>query len=83
MTLRLVETKEESLSGPYVTLSHCWGGKLPLRLLTQNREDHKMTIPLSTIPPLYLDAATVALNLNVEYIWIDALVSLCLAFLSR
>lgn len=75
VSFSVVETAEELLLGPYVTLSHCWGDKLPLCLLTHNREEYKTIVPTSIIPRLYLDAAKVVLDLNIKYLWIDSLVS--------
>lgn len=75
VSLSVIETAEELLVGPYITLSHCWGDKLPLCLLTRNREKYKIIVPASIIPRLYLDAVKVALDLNINYLWIDSLVS--------
>ncbi|GAP91688.2 putative heterokaryon incompatibility protein [Rosellinia necatrix] len=71
--LRIVEPAETPLIGPYITLSHCWGGQQPLQLTTKNKEELKKSVPLEHVPKLYMDSINVALGLKVRYIWIDSL----------
>lgn len=75
-SLRVVETRDDgTVHGPYATLSYCWGGKLHLRLLTDNyAEFSNAGIPAAQIPQLFLDAAFAASEFGASYIWIDALV---------
>ena len=59
--------------GQYVTLSYCWGNKLPLRLVSSNLERFQKGIPLELLPPLFQDAITIVRRLRYRYLWIDAL----------
>ncbi|ETS84659.1 hypothetical protein PFICI_02684 [Pestalotiopsis fici W106-1] len=71
--LRVIQTAEEAVTGPYVTLSHCWGQVQPLRLTNQNFEEFGRNIPMAMVPSLHKDAVTVATRLGVSYLWIDCL----------
>ncbi|KAJ2992635.1 hypothetical protein NUW58_g2099 [Xylaria curta] len=71
--LRIVEPAEATLTGPYITLSHSWGGQQPLQLTTENIEEFKKSVPLERVPSLYMDCINAALGLNIRYIWIDSL----------
>lgn len=73
--LRVVQTAEETLTGPYITLSHCWGQGQPLSLTSGNCAQFSRNIPIAEIPSLHKDAAVVAMRLGVHYMWIDCLVS--------
>ena len=57
----------------YMTLSHCWGGSLPMRLLTTNIETFKISIPYSDLPKTFQDALSVVRWFGIKYLWIDAL----------
>ncbi|KAK3337782.1 heterokaryon incompatibility protein-domain-containing protein [Cercophora scortea] len=71
-TVSLVETKQgESI--PFVALSHCWGGDLPVKLTTANYESLQRGPPHESLPNTFQDAATVATRFDIAYIWIDAL----------
>ncbi|KAF3008027.1 hypothetical protein E8E14_003782 [Neopestalotiopsis sp. 37M] len=70
---KLVETRETVVKDPYVTLSHCWGGKVPLRLLETNIQDLKKEIPVDRLPKTFLEAIEVARRLQFRYLWIDSL----------
>lgn len=58
---------------PYVALSHCWGGDLPVKLTTANYESFQRGLPWGSLPNTFQDAATVAVRFDIAYIWIDAL----------
>jgi hypothetical protein len=72
-SVRLIETRDARPTGPYVTLSHCWGDaailKLEKELLTQFKEG----ISIKQLPRTFVDAIAVARYLQVRYIWIDSL----------
>ena len=57
----------------YMTLSHCWGGTLPMCLLTGNLEMSKTGIPFSSLPKTFQDALSVVGWFGIKYLWIDAL----------
>ena len=64
---------EPSLELRYATLSHCWGGKLPLFTSRATREDFEESIPEDALPQTFLDAVEIARSLDIPYLWIDAL----------
>ena len=72
-SFRLVTTDSSTSLGRYVTLSHCWGSEVPLRLLTNNIETFRNHIPPSDLSQTFEDAILIARRLNVRYIWIDSL----------
>ncbi|KAF5628935.1 het-domain protein [Fusarium sp. NRRL 52700] len=69
--IRLVELKD--VPAQYVTLSHCWGGKQPLRTVTANIEAMKESIDVKSLPIVFQQAIWIVRALNIEYIWIDSL----------
>ena len=71
--IRLAHSHDTLLEGPYVALSHCWGGKVPLRLLESNMTALQTSIDLNELPRTFADAVKVARKLEVKYLWIDSL----------
>jgi hypothetical protein len=71
MEPRLLESK--GLSGFYITLSHCWGGKVPLTTTCADVEERKREIPMSSLPKTFKDAVLVTRRLGIRYLWIDSL----------
>ena len=71
---RLVPGTKCPPGSPWVTLSHCWGGR-PTFLTTTatNLARHEDMIPLEALPLTFRDAITFCLELNMDYIWIDSL----------
>jgi hypothetical protein len=57
----------------YATLSHCWGGGVPIKLLQQNLESFRSNIPWDSLPLTFRDAVLAVQNLGITYLWIDAL----------
>ncbi|KAH6949464.1 hypothetical protein DER45DRAFT_620035 [Fusarium avenaceum] len=74
--LRLIETKDENATGPYIALSHCWG-KLSREerfcTYSENIENLKQSISFDKLPPTFRDAVTVTRRLDIHYLWIDSL----------
>lgn len=68
-TLHIADGERE----PYLTLSHCWGGKLSSSLRKNNQELFQKGFHLSTLPKTFQDAIIVTRRLGVKYLWIDAL----------
>ena len=73
LACRLQIASEEHPTGPYVTLSHCWGNHQPLTLTQENLQTMKSEIPWSSLPKTFRDAITIARKLGLDYIWIDSL----------
>lgn len=75
-SLRLIDTKDGTVTGLYVALSHCWGA-LPSnkRVCTysDNIESFKRSILFHTLPRNFQDAVTVTRALRIQYLWIDSL----------
>ncbi|TVY89551.1 hypothetical protein LAWI1_G003742 [Lachnellula willkommii] len=71
--IRLVTCDEIAENEPrYATLSHCWGGNSPFRLLQSNLEEMKSGIPFREFPKTFQEAIFVARKLGFSYLWIDA-----------
>jgi hypothetical protein len=58
---------------PYMTLSHCWGGKQPLTTTTATLKERCMGISMASFPELYRDAVIITRKLGIRYLWIDSL----------
>jgi hypothetical protein len=71
--IKLIDTKETKLQGPYATLSYCWGSGLPVKLTSSSLSAFKRGILVSALPKTLRDAVTVARQIGVKYLWIDAL----------
>lgn len=68
---RLVLGKDLSPNTGYVTLSHCWGQRLPILLLKNNLASMLEEIRFDTLPKTFQDAIIVTRRLKKRYIWID------------
>lgn len=69
----LILSSEEQVQGRYVSLSHCWGSVMPIRLLKSNIDSFMNGIELEALPKTFQDAIVVTRHLGVRYIWIDSL----------
>lgn len=69
---RLVTSSEQTKS--YAALSYVWGDT-PHQLLTtaDNVAEHYRSIDLQPLPKAFVDFMTVARELEIKYVWIDAL----------
>ncbi|EKD17979.1 het domain containing protein [Drepanopeziza brunnea f. sp. 'multigermtubi' MB_m1] len=74
----LLETS--GMHGCYITLSHCWGGEVPLTTTSATIIQRKLSIPLSSLPKTFRDAVFISRRLDVRYLWVD---SLCIVQDSR
>ncbi|KAK0671608.1 heterokaryon incompatibility protein-domain-containing protein [Cercophora samala] len=75
-TWRLLEEDDRPASVSYLTLSHCWGSKVPTRLTraTLDRflsDDPKK--PVSELPQTFQDAMNITLSMGLRHLWIDCL----------
>jgi hypothetical protein len=57
----------------YLTLSHCWGAFVPLRLLGTNIAAFLEDIPFDSLPKTFQNAVEMTRNLGLHYLWIDSL----------
>ncbi|KAF3003341.1 hypothetical protein E8E14_001569 [Neopestalotiopsis sp. 37M] len=72
LPLRIYTSRKES-RGKYVTLSHCWGSKLPFISQSQNIEQLAQGFEMGALPPSFQDAVIITRALGFTYLWIDAL----------
>ncbi|KAK3950983.1 heterokaryon incompatibility protein-domain-containing protein [Pseudoneurospora amorphoporcata] len=74
LSVNLCETKTlDSSRTNYMTLSHCWGDGVPLRLLHENYIKFLAGIEFSEIHKTFRDAIDATRRLNVQYLWTDSL----------
>lgn len=59
--------------GDYVALSYVWGGDQPFKTTRSNFAQYCKGIPASKLPQTITDAIRVAHQLDIKYLWIDAL----------
>lgn len=69
---RLYEPKEGECA-PYVTLSHCWGGEVPDKLLSSNIAEYLEILEVEKLPRTFADAIRLVQRMGYRYLWIDAL----------
>ncbi|KAF5551347.1 hypothetical protein FMEXI_3465 [Fusarium mexicanum] len=70
--LRLVETCTRS-TGPYVSLSHCWGNQKMMTLKANNLAQLCDVIQVADLPKKYQEAISWSSLLGIHFIWIDSL----------
>ncbi|KAI8650019.1 HET domain-containing protein [Fusarium sp. Ph1] len=58
---------------PYATLSYCWGGDQPFKLIKARLTQHETHIGIKTLPGTIVDAIEVSIRLGIYYLWIDSL----------
>ncbi|KAH0565967.1 hypothetical protein GP486_000635 [Trichoglossum hirsutum] len=68
---RLYVSKQEKAK--YITLSHCWGGKIPITTTLATVEERQREIKFWELPKTFRDAISITRKLNIQYIWIDSL----------
>jgi len=71
--IKLIETRNERLTGPYATLSHCWGGATLVKLERGVLPRFKDGIKIELLPKTFVDAIAVANYLRIRYLWVDSL----------
>lgn len=71
--IRLVERDSMMSDYPYVALSHCWGGSIPVVLKEETLHDLKKGIDLLALPKTFQHAVTLVRPLDIRYLWIDSL----------
>ncbi|KAK1636318.1 heterokaryon incompatibility protein-domain-containing protein [Colletotrichum phormii] len=75
--IRVIDTTKEPITGPYMTLSHCWGTGSFIRLTETNVNEYTINgIPWTELQASnanFADAVRVVRTLGLRYIWIDSL----------
>ncbi len=72
-SLRLCVGSDISPGTQYATLSHCWGGTVPGQLTMKNIKALQSSVPQEFLGKTFRDAAKIALELGLRFIWIDSL----------
>lgn len=72
VSLRL-HTSEPRQRADYVTLSYCWGGKQASMLTRSNINSYHEGIDINILPQTIQDSVMIVRDLNIRYLWIDAL----------
>ena len=67
----LVSSSDHNISGPYATLSHCWGETAVEVLTSDTLADFQAGKHIQNMPPTFQDAIKVARELDIRYLWID------------
>ncbi|EFQ34239.1 heterokaryon incompatibility protein [Colletotrichum graminicola M1.001] len=70
---RLIVTKEIPPKGPYISLSHCWGGADIIKCTEKTLPELRKGVLASDLPGTFRDALSVTRSLGMAYIWIDSL----------
>ncbi|KAK1976682.1 heterokaryon incompatibility protein [Colletotrichum cereale] len=73
LSARLIITKETPPRGPYVSLSHCWGGSDIIKCTEKTFPALREGISTSDLPATFRDALSATRSLGMAYIWIDSL----------
>ncbi|KAK4073538.1 uncharacterized protein Triagg1_5364 [Trichoderma aggressivum f. europaeum] len=71
--VRLRENSSTSNFVEYAALSYCWGGDQPVKLKESIVKSWMTDIPYDQFPQTIKDAIQVAMALDLEYLWVDAL----------
>jgi len=71
--IRLIDTTKTPVDGPYATLSYCWGTGVTVKLLSSLVDQFLQDIPESTLPKTLNEAIVTTRELDIRFIWIDAL----------
>jgi Heterokaryon incompatibility protein (HET) len=58
---------------PFMCLSYCWGGSLPIRTTQETIARFREGIPWNSLPRTFQDAVSVARFLGISFLWIDSL----------
>lgn len=59
--------------GCYAALSYCWGGSIRGSLSVANIDQYQRRLDVTSLPKSIQDAIHVAQELNIRYLWVDAL----------
>lgn len=74
--VRLVRSRDiqAAATPPYLALSHCWGGNVPVQLKKETIETWMESgIPYDKLPKTFQDAVRITKQLGFRYLWIDSM----------
>ncbi|KEY69346.1 hypothetical protein S7711_09739 [Stachybotrys chartarum IBT 7711] len=69
--VRIIHT--HGVKAEYMTLSHCWGGRVTTILTADTINIYTSYLPFEELPANFRDAITITRRLGVRYLWIDSL----------
>ncbi|CAN9305623.1 unnamed protein product [Alternaria alternata] len=72
-TVRLIQTADEAMSGPYVTLSHCWGKSQFIQLNKNTSASLRSGVSIEVMPKTFREAILTTKRFGTRYIWIDSM----------
>ena len=72
-TIRVVLCSGLSSNVDYMTLSHCWGPRPPIRLTRANMKSMTTGISVQDLPKSFRDAIIVTRWFHYRYLWVDSL----------
>lgn len=72
-SVTLKETTDVDPTSSYITLSHCWGSFLSVRLLKSLYDSFREGILIEELPETFQNAIEFTRALRIRYLWIDAL----------
>lgn len=73
VTPRLIDTSVLRAPQRYISLSHCWGGKITLTLREDSLAAMRLGINYKDLPKTFQHALIVTRELGCRYIWVDSL----------
>lgn len=73
IVVRLFELSHWTKDIEYLTLSHCWGSGVPLKLTLETHKFFLQNVPVHDLPRTFQDAVDITLRLGYRYLWVDAL----------
>jgi hypothetical protein len=72
-TTKVINSNEGPAGADYFMLSHCWGGKVPVKLTSDCLDEFQTAIPFPTLPRTFQEAIYIARLLKTPFLWIDAM----------
>jgi hypothetical protein len=69
----VLRNREETVAGPYITLSHCWGGNNTALLTSESEGAFRNGVKICALPKTFQDAIKITVMLGANYLWIDSL----------
>ncbi|CAN9305232.1 unnamed protein product [Alternaria alternata] len=64
---------DEAMSGPYVTLSHCWGKSQFIQLNKNTSASLRSGVSIEVMPKTFREAILTTKRFGTRYIWIDSM----------
>ncbi len=71
--VQLWDPVPDEARGKYISLSYCWGKSSQFTTTKSNLDDRRAGIEIAKMPKTMQDIITLARELEIQYVWIDAL----------